>query len=145
MGAEAPASVTTLRGSLARPGGPVAVEVDILAVQASAETTLLRWRLRSGTGQPQQVLTSSLSRPGLVDTRAVALADVAGNQRLQPFTYIPPLKTEDLRCTCSDVPKSVSAAGVQMYALFPPLAANATTVDVVIPGLPTAEKVPVTR
>jgi hypothetical protein len=32
-----------------------------------------------------------------------------------------------------------------MYALYPPLSPEATTVDVVILGLPTAEKVPVTR
>lgn len=142
---EAPAPVATVRGPLAVPSGSASVEVDVLAVRASAETTLLRWRLRSATGQTQQVFTSSLARPNVFDTRAVALVDAAGNQRLEPFTYIPQLKTDDLRCACSPIPKSVSAAGVQMYALFPPLAANATTVDVVIPGLPTAEKVAVTR
>ena len=114
-------------------------------MRASPDTTLLRWRLRSATGQSQQVFTSSLSMPNVFDTRAVALVDAVGNQRLQPFTYIPPLKTNDLRCICSEVPKSVGALGVQMYGLYPPLAADATTIDVVIPGLLTVEKVPVTR
>lgn len=32
-----------------------------------------------------------------------------------------------------------------MYALFPPLAPDVTSVDVLIPGLPAVEKVAVTR
>lgn len=144
-GDERPKPVATVRGAIALPQGSAPVEVDILAVQANAQTTLLRWRLRSGTGQPLRVRTSSLAAPNLFDTRAVALADATGNQRLLPFTYRSLQRLNVTGCTCSEVPESVSADGVQLYALFPPLAPEATTVDVLIPGLPPAEKIQVTR
>ena len=145
VGEEAPEPLTTVRGSLALLSGSVPVEVDVLAVQAGAESTLLRWRLRSGTGQPVRVYTSSLSRPNLFDTRGLAMLDASGNQRLQPFTYVQQAGTADNACVCSKLPVTVGQVGALMYALFPPLAPGATTVEVLIPGLPPATDVKVTR
>lgn len=125
---------------------PSPVEVEILAVRATAETTLLRWQLRSGTDDRVDTYTQSLSlRPSTFDTRALSLVDARGNQRVQPFTIAAQSRGADGSCLCSSLPPSVGAKGIPMYALFPPLSPDATTVDVVIPGLPTAEKVPVTR
>lgn len=145
-GEEAPPPVASITGELVIDfADPSPVEVDILAVRATAQTTLLRWQLRSGTNDRVRTYTQSLSlRPSTFDTRALSLVDARGNQRVQPFT-VAEQSGGDGGCLCSTMPPSVGAKGIPMYALFPPLSPDATTVDVVIPGLPIAEKVPVTR
>lgn len=146
-GDPAPSPATSVAGGLVavNNSGTIPVEVDILSVEASAGSTLLRWRLRSGTGQPVQTYTPSLARSLLFDTRRVALVDSANNQRWQPFTFVPQGGSDDNGCVCSRMPDEVTDNGALMYALFPPLDPSATTVDVAIPGLPDAERVPVTR
>lgn len=145
-GEEAPPPVATAKGALTLDSCESPVQIDILTVQTSETSTLLRWRLRSGTGKPVRVYTSSLSGGLLFDTRGLALVDAVGQQRLKPFTYIQQAGgSEDSGCVCSGVPVDVGETGVQMYALFPPLAPDATSVDVLIPGLPAVEKVAVTR
>lgn len=147
-GAQDPQPLATVSGSLPADNGiaAAAVEVDVLEVRARADSTLLRWRLRSASGEGLRVRSSALSRPSRFDTRAVVLVDAKGGQRLQPFTYAPQLRDgDDLMCVCSILPARVGSAGELMYALYPPLAAGTTTVDVAVPGLETAQDVAVTR
>lgn len=144
-GDEAPEPLTSVTGNLPVLGGGAPVTVEILEVRAGAESTLLRWRLRSADREPVRVYTSALSLPNRFDTRAVALADVAGNQRLAPFTFVPQKSEVDFACVCSELPDAVGLTGALMYALYPPLNEAATEVDVLIPGLPPARGVRVTR
>ena len=144
-GEETPAPLASISGSLALLGASSAVTADILEVRAGADSTLLRWRLRSTTGERVRVYASTLSRPNRFDTRAVTLVDAAGNARLRAYTFVPQKSELDLGCICSKLPVDVGATGALMYALYPPLAANATSVDVVIAGLPPARGVRVTR
>lgn len=73
-------------------------------------------------------------------------AEPARVRRLQPYTYVPQTTVgSDNGCACSLLQGTVGENGVRMYALFPPPARDATSVDVLIPGLPTAKKIPVTR
>ena len=118
---------------------------EILEVRAGAQSTLLRWRLKSASGQQVSARGFSLSRPPLFDTRAVAVRDAAGKQVLSPFTYVPQKGDQDTGCVCSVVPSTLGADAEPMYALLPPLAAAATTVDVVLPGFAVAKGVRVTR
>jgi hypothetical protein len=91
------------------------------------------------------VTSSALSLPSRFDTRGIALVDSTGNQRLQPFTYVPQSSEVDLRCVCSELPSRVGSEGVLMYSLYPPLAAGASSVDVLVPGLTVAQDVEVAR
>lgn len=143
-GEEAPEPVATVAGTfLGTTGESSPVEVDVLQVRAGERSTLLRWRLRSASGQPVNVRSSALSRPAGSDTRAVVLVDEAGDQRLQPFTYVPQKVDDgrDLFCVCSGLPIEVGEVGELMYALYPPLDPTATTVDVLIPDVQQAEDV----
>jgi hypothetical protein len=142
---EAEEPLSSVAGQLPVIGGGGAVTVDVLEIRAAADSTLLRWRLRSTSGESERVYTSALSLPNRFDTRAVALVDAAGNQRLQPFTYVPQGSDRDLDCICSGLPDDVGATGVEMYALYPPLDPSTTTVDVVIPGFPSARGLAVIR
>jgi hypothetical protein len=141
--ADAPDPLATGSGTL--PGTGAAVTVDVLEVKAGPDTTLLRWQLRSSDGSTVETYTSALSRPNRFDIRAVALVDEQGGQRLQPFTFVPQKRDEDVLCACSELPNSVGAAGVTLYALYPALDPATTSVDVVVPGLPTLEDVEVSR
>jgi hypothetical protein len=145
-GEEILSPLATIQGDLALNNDQSPVTVDILAVRASPETTLLRWRLRSGGAERVRTFTMSLSAsPSIANTSGVRLVDASGNQRLRPFTITPQTGGSDRGCVCSPTPANVGSTGLQLYALYPPLSPDATTVDVVIPGLPIAENVPVTR
>ena len=145
-GEEVPEPLATMSGALALLQGPSAVEVDVLEVRAGATSTLLRWRLRSPATERVRTYTSTLSLPNRFDTRAVALLDEQGGQRLQPFTFIPQRNQDNpIACVCSDLPNDVGPDGLLMYGLYPPLAAGTTAVDVAIPGFATATDVEVTR
>lgn len=143
-----PTPAATVTGSLLVNGQPVSLIVDILEVRAAESSTLLRWRLRSSTGQEAASLSSTMARPGLFDTRGIVLRDAAGSRRLQPYTYEPEksdIFMGDLGCACSTLPINVDAEGVLLYGVFPPLDPGATTVDVLMPGVAPATGVPVAR
>jgi hypothetical protein len=114
---------------------------DVLEVRAGAQTTLLRWRLKSASGGVTQALGFWLSEPPLFDSRGITVLDRPGNHALSPFTY----NKDDHDCVCSRLPGSVDGDGEPMYALYPPLDASTTTVDITLPGFPAIEGVPVTR
>jgi len=144
-GDEAPPPLATARGDLPLVTGPSApVEVEVLQVRASADATLLRWRLRSADGQSRQLASNALSTSPSRDTRQVALVDEEGGVRLQPYTYLRQ-QTGTVSCVCSVLPGRVGRNGVSMYALYPPLKAGVASVDVVLPGVLTAQDVEVTR
>jgi hypothetical protein len=109
--------------------------------RAGAQTTLLRWRLKSASGGVTQALGFWLSEPPLFDSRGITILDRPGNHALSPFTY----NKDDHDCVCSRLPGSVDGDGEPMYALYPPLDASTTTVDITLPGFPAIEGVPVTR
>lgn len=143
-----PTPTATVTGSLLVNGQPVPITVDILELRADESSTLLRWRLRSSTGQTVDSLSSTMARTGLFDTRGIVLRDAAGKMRLQPYTYEAESSENfmgDLNCACSTLPASVGAEGVLLYGVFPPLDPGATTVDVLMPGIAPAAGVPVTR
>lgn len=144
-GEEAPDPVASASGSLAVVGAAAPVTVEVLDVRAGPESTRLRWRLRSTGSERVRVYTSALSLPNRFDTRQVALVDAVGEQRLQPYTFVPQRDDRALGCSCSTLPDSVGPTGELMYALFPPLGASTTEVDVVVPGVPPITGVPVTR
>jgi hypothetical protein len=145
-GDEAPAVLASASGELPlTTGGSAPVTVEVLEVRAAEQSTLLRWRLRSGSGQRENVYTSALSLPSRFDTRGIALVDPAGAQRLQPYTYVPQAGQAAILCACSELPATVGTTGTLMYALYPPLDPAARTVDVQVPGLPAVEGVRVTR
>ena len=144
-GDEAPAPLVTARGELPLVTGTSApVEVEVLQVRASEESTLLRWRLRSSDGQSRPLPSNALSTSPSRDTRLVALVDERGGVRLQPYTYVQQ-RSGALSCVCSTLPGRVGSTGTYLYALFPPLGADVETVDVVLPGVLTAEDVAVIR
>lgn len=144
-GEEAPAPLVTARGELPLVTGTSApVEVEVLQVRASGESTLLRWRLRSSDGRSRPLASNALSTSPSRDTRLVALVDEQGGVRLQPYTY-EQQSSGALSCVCSTLPGRVGSTGTYLYALFPPLGAGVETVDVVLPGVLTAEDVEVTR
>jgi hypothetical protein len=145
-GDEAPAVLASASGELPlTTGGSAPITVEVLEVRAAEQSTLLRWRLRSGSGQRENVYTSALSLPSRFDTRGIALVDPAGAQRLQPYTYVPQAGQADILCACSELPTTVGDDGTLMYALYPPLDPTARTVEVSVPGLPAVEPVRVTR
>ena len=119
--------------------------VDVLEVRAAQGSTLLRWRLRSPGAQRVRVYTSALSLPNRFDTRAVALVDMRGEQRLQAFSYVPEGSDLPLSCVCSVLPDDVGEVGALLHGLYPPLDPGTTEVDVLVPGLAPALGVPVTR
>lgn len=145
VGEEAPEPVASASGGLAVVGGAAPVVVEVLDVRAGPESTRLRWRLRSASSERVRVYTSALSLPTRFDTRLVALVDAAGQQQLQPFTFVPQRSDRDLGCSCSTLPDSVGPTGELMYALYPPLDSSTSEVDVVVPGVPPITGVPVTR
>jgi hypothetical protein len=122
-------------------GQPSKLVADVVEVRAGAQTTLLRWRLRSASGSATRALGFWLSRPPLFDSRGITILDRPGNHALSPFTY----SKDDHDCVCSRVPGSVDGEGEPMYALYPPLDAATTTVDVTLPGFSAITGVPVTR
>lgn len=132
--ASSQASVTIL-------GESYQLVADVLEVRANSETTLLRWRLKSASGQATKSLGFWLSEPPLFDSRGITLLDRAGNHALSPFTY----NKDEHDCVCSQMPESVDGEGQPMYALYPPLDPSATTVDITLPGFPDMKDVPVTR
>ncbi|HET8614609.1 MAG TPA: hypothetical protein VFL94_03715 [Actinomycetales bacterium] len=114
---------------------------EVLEVRATTDTTLLRWRLRSASGESTEAYGFWLSHPPRFDSRRVTLLDTTGKQALSPFTY----DRDEIMCVCSTVPKTVDGDGEPMYALFPPLDPSTPTVDVTLPGFPPATGIPVTR
>lgn len=145
-GDEVPEPLATVTGVLPLGTGGSQVVVDVLEVKASSTSTLLRWRLRSPGAQRVRTYTSALSLPNVFDTRAVGLVDEQGGRRLQPYTFVPQRNADDdIACACSTLPDDVGPAGLLMYALYPPLSPQTTTVDVVVPGLAVAQDIAVTR
>ena len=126
-----PTPAATVTGFLVVTEEPVPVTVDILEVRAGESSTLLRWRLRSSTGQTVGSLSSTMARTGLFDTRGIVLRDAAGKALLQPYTYEAEsndISMGGLNCTCSTLPPDVGAESVLLYGVFPPLDPGATTV-----------------
>lgn len=144
-GATGSAAVATVKGNLQVQASAVPVVAEILEVRAGAASTLLRWQLKSASGQQVQARGYTFSRPPLFDTRAVALRDTTGKRVLMPFTYVPQKSDLDNGCVCSQIPQTVGAAAEPLYALYPPLAPSTTAVDVTLPGFAVAKGVPVTR
>jgi len=137
---EAPA-VASASGTVEILGKRYQLVADVIAVRASASTTLLQWRLKSASADSTSSLGFWLSRPPLFDSRRVTILDHAGNHALNPFTY----DENEHDCVCSTLPGSVDAQGEPLYGLYPPLAGSTTTVDITLPGFPAMKDVPVTR
>lgn len=139
------APIASVKGDLTVLSDRFPAVAEVLEVRADATGTLLRWQLRSAAGLQINTLGFGLSRPPLFDTRGVALRDRAGKQVLSPFTFAPQKDADDTGCVCSGVPSAIGDDAEPMYALYPPLSAGATTVDVLLPGFAVATSVPVTR
>lgn len=134
-------ALASAQGTVEITGKRYQLVADVLEVRANADTTLLRWRLKSASGESTQAFGFWLSRPPQFDSRRVTVLDKAGNQALSPFTF----GKDEVSCVCSTIPHTVNGEGEPMYALFPPLDAASSTVDVTLPGFATMKDVPVTR
>ena len=130
-------------GSGTLPRTPVAVTVGVLAVQAGPQST--RLRLRFTSTEPVRPHPQALegSKAG-ADIGAVELVASSADQRLAAvYASFGDLVGQGL-CMCSAMPKTITPDGVDLYALYPPLPAGVTQVEVAVPGLRPIT-VPVTR
>jgi hypothetical protein len=134
-------AIGSASGTVEINGQPSQLVADVVEVRAGAQTTLLRWRLKSASGSAARALGFWLSEPPLFDSRGITILDRPGNHALSPFTY----NKDDHDCVCSRLPGSVDGDGEPMYALYPPLDASTSTVDITLPGFSTITGVPVTR
>jgi hypothetical protein len=125
-------------------GGSVPVRLDVVAVEAGADSTLLRWRL-SSTQEGAALASSSLSREiRSPDTSALTLIAKQADLSLQPAAWRSRNLAVASQCSCSTIPQTLGARPTDLSALFPPLPDDVTTVDVSAPGF-AAISVPVTR
>ena len=143
-----PTPLKTVTGTITVDQARVPVTVDVLEVRAAKTSTLLRWRLRSGTTDRVKTFGSSMSRTGLQDTRGIRL--LSPDVVLQPYTYAAGEGggfeiAGDLFCACSKLPFDVGPDGVLMYAVLPSLPGEPSAVDVLLPGITAATTVSVTR
>jgi hypothetical protein len=134
--------VATVDGTIKGTNGDITAHADILAVDSGPRSAVLRWRLRTDQVTTQQ-RTDIFMAPGHEsgDTSGVALIDTATGDKLLPGYYV---MTDLTACTCSFVPEKLGPAGVQMSAVYPPLAVGTASVQVAIPGFRSVS-VPVTR
>jgi hypothetical protein len=140
--------IGSVNGPFPRAGWPATVEV--VAVQASATATVLRWRLRPTDGQAHETGTFKLipvgQTAGYTDVRDVRLIDRRTQQYSLASLYVREGNPKGKRyCLCSDLPTTIPPAGVTLTGEYPALPATATEVDVAVPGLPVVKGVPVTR
>jgi hypothetical protein len=138
-----PKAVATVDGTVKKSGGaPVAARAEIEVVQASADSTVLRWRLSVPSGEVK-LSNKDWGIRALGNIDRVALVATGEDLQLNPVTWKAPKGT--LRdCGCSKVPYGVGPKGAELGALYSALPASVTEVEVRIPGF-AAVKVPVTR
>jgi hypothetical protein len=114
--------------------------MDVLSLESNDASTVLRWRLST----PQQVAINSpqfSARRSNSSTSALTLVSTATDQRLTLGEYV---QVGFTACTCSDLPYESGPGGVELSAVFGPLDAGATQVELNVPGFAPLT-VPVTR
>jgi hypothetical protein len=113
------------------------IRLEVLAVQAKQDTTVLQFRI--STQVPMKNVYPGILHQdyGSPDVGGVSLVAKQAGVRLQ-------VSYAGLMCLCSWVPLSLGPEGAYLSAVFPPLPATVTQVEVAAPGFP-AVPVPVTR
>jgi hypothetical protein len=135
-----PTPVATVSGRLKVSGSDSPARVEVIAVEADDRSTVLRWRLvadQTGT------ITANLFSRGATDsdTSAIALISRETQQRMVPGRYVQGLFS---RCACAKAPYRVGPRGVEMSAVFAPLASTVREIEVRIPTFAPVS-VPITR
>lgn len=125
----------------------VPVTIDVVALQALPDQTLLELRIATASGTEQDLNSFQLSRPPFLDTRNVGLVDAATGRTYRPYTFVQarnPTPGVPTGCLCDKL-HATDGTGVTLSMLMPPLPGDVTAVDVTMPGLPKMTAVPVAR
>lgn len=145
-----PISLATAQGEIMGTGTDlIPATLSIESVTPGPTSSQLRFQLYAdGPGEPAVNLSAfNEFTPLAADIRDVALEIEASGTRLLPLLGTRPGEPASSFsfCVCSDSPKTIDAEGITLDATFAPLAANTTSVTVLIPGFEPITDVPVTR
>lgn len=122
------------------------VVAEIVSITSRKNDTLLKWRLRSKSGEAVSTLSEQLSTDSLSDTRLIALTNPQTHETYRAFTYVPNKTLKrDTGCMCSEIAHNVTGQGVVMYSMLAKLPSGTKTVTVTMPGFDDMKDVPVTR
>lgn len=135
--------VASADGTLVAGDTPEEVTYDVLALQATADSTFLTWRITPKDGSMNIAGTVKVGERRTTLLPEVSLLDAKAEARLFPFTWDDLKDKRRAGCACSDLPSSTDAKGTELSALYPPLTEGTTSVKLEIPGGPTLT-VPVT-
>ena len=123
--------------------------ISIESIEAGETSTVLKFTLYSQGGAEVGLPLDTFNefRPLTKDIRDVAIVDVASAQRFTPYLGVADKDNpeESSFCLCSTAPKTINATGFPLYATFPPIGPDSTSVTVSIPGFKDIEGVPVKR
>ena len=142
------ASIAQATGRIEVSGGDeLPVTIDVVALQALPDSTLLEVRLASASGDVADLGSFQFAVAPFLDTRNVALVDTATEKRYLPYTYANARDTggQTTGCLCDDVAGGTDGTGILISMMMPPLPADLATADVVFPGLPKMTAVPIDR
>lgn len=121
-------------GSGVLPRKAVPVTVGVLGVDAGPQGTRLRLRFSSASAvQPHpQALEGAKAAS---DIGSIELVAPSANQRLTAVYADFGDLLGDALCMCSQLPETIPPEGVDVSALYPPLPAGVTQVQVAVPGV----------
>ena len=125
-------TVTALSGTVSR---PAPARLEILQVQGTPSSTVLRMRLTSAA--PVQLQANSRFSRGLkinIDVAGVRLDVPPSGFSTWPDLFAPGAGRTPTICTCSLIPADLDRDGVQLSATFPPLPQGTSSVVVRLPG-----------
>lgn len=130
-------------GSGVLPRKEVRVTVGVVGVDAGPQSTRLRLRFSSQAEVEPHPQALEGTKAG-VDIGAVELIARSANQRLAVVYADFGDLLGDALCMCSSLPQTIGPEGVDLSALYPPLPAGVTEVQVAVPGI-SPITAPVTR
>jgi hypothetical protein len=125
----------------------VKVTIDVVALEALPDSTLLELRLATASGEQADTSTFQFAVAPFLDTRNIGLIDPADGKTYRPFTYqnARDVNGQNTGCLCDDVPASTDGAGVLISMIMPALPDGTSSVDIAIPGMKKMTGVPVIR
>jgi len=125
----------------------VTVKIDVVTLDALPDSTLLELRIATASGEQADISTFQFAVEPFLDTRNIGIVDTADGTTYRPFTYpnARDVDGQNTGCLCNDVPTSTDGTGILVSMIMPPLPAEVSTVDVVIPGMEKMTDVPVGR